>query len=99
MKLSNVRDNFYLADNDFVNNNEILTDKSKLRMQKSKADNTLKSYAADWNDFADWCELKKVSPLPCLPETIVNYINDLPLFLKIILPQAIAVPIQPKMVL
>ena len=77
MKLSNVRDNFYLADNDFVNNNEILTDKSKLRMQKSKADNTLKSYAADWNDFADWCELKKVSPLPCLPETIVNYINDL----------------------
>ena len=36
MKLSNVRDNFYLADNDFVNNNEILTDKSKLRMQNPR---------------------------------------------------------------
>lgn len=73
----NIREDFYLIDNDVINNNDILTAKSKRRMQKSKADNTIKSYSADWNDFADWCEVKKVSALPCLPETIVNYINDL----------------------
>lgn len=73
----NLREDFYLVDNDVINSNSILSAKSKMRMQKSKADNTIKSYSADWNDFADWCELKKVSALPCLPETIVNYINDL----------------------
>lgn len=73
----NIREDFYLLDNEVINSNDILTAKSKLRMQKSKADNTIKSYSADWNDFADWCEMKKVSALPCLPETIVNYINDL----------------------
>lgn len=73
----NVRDDFYLVDNEQINSNVILTAKSKLRMQKSKADNTIKSYSADWNDFADWCELKGVTAMPCLPETIVNYINDL----------------------
>lgn len=46
-------------------------------MNKSKADNTLKSYSADWNDFTYWCDIHKVNPLPCTPETIVNYINDL----------------------
>lgn len=73
----NIREDFYLVDNEAINSNEILTAKSKMRMQKSKADNTIKSYSADWNDFADWCTAKKVSALPCLPETIVNYINDL----------------------
>lgn len=73
----NLRDDFYLAENDVINSNDILSAKSKLRMQKSKADNTIKSYSSDWNDFAQWCEWKKVSALPCLPETIVNYINDL----------------------
>ncbi len=73
----NVRDDFFLCKNDNINKNIKLSAKSKRRMNKSKADNTLKSYSADWNDFTYWCDIHKVNPLPCTPETIVNYINDL----------------------
>ncbi len=73
----NVRDDFLLYNNKEINKNVLLSAKSKRRMQKSKSSNTLKSYAADWNDFTDWCEAGKISPLPCQPEDIVNYINDL----------------------
>lgn len=73
----NIREDFLLYDNKEINKNVLLSAKSKRRMQKSKSDNTLKSYAADWNDFTDWCEAANLSPLPCRPEDIVNYINDL----------------------
>lgn len=73
----NVRDDFLLYNNKEINKNVLLSAKSKRRMRKSKSDNTLKSYAADWNDFTDWCEANKLCPLPCKPEDIVNYINDL----------------------
>lgn len=73
----NVRDDFLLYNNDSINQNVLLSAKSKRRMKKSKSDNTLKSYAADWNDFTDWCEAHELAPLPCQPEDIVNYINDL----------------------
>lgn len=73
----NVRQDFLLYKNDSINQNVKLTAKSKRRMSKSKSSNTLKSYSADWNDFTDWCEAQKLAPLPCEPETIVNYISDL----------------------
>lgn len=73
----NVRDDFFLYKNDNINQNTRLSAKSKRRMTKAKADNTLKSYSADWNDFTFWCEEHGVEPLPCTSETIVNYINDL----------------------
>lgn len=73
----NIRKDFLLAHNDRIAGNRGLSAKSKRRMQKSKAENTLKSYASDWNDFADWCEYHGMTPLPATPETIVNYINDL----------------------
>lgn len=73
----NVRDDFLLYNNKEINKNVLLSAKSKRRMKKSKSDNTLKSYAADWNDFTDWCEAHELAPLPCKPEDIVNYINDL----------------------
>ena len=72
-----VRDDFLLAKNQQVEQNEKLSAKSKRRMQKSKSFNTIKSYASDWNDFADWCEHHQIASLPAEPETIVNYINDL----------------------
>ncbi len=71
------RKDFFLYENDNISNNAKLSTKSKRRMSKSKSDNTLKSYAADWKDFAYWCEVHQVSSLPCSSETIVNYINDL----------------------
>ena len=72
-----VKDNFMLIKNARIENNERLSLKAKRRLEKSKADNTLKAYACDWSDFSDWCEHHGVSDLPATPETIVNYINDL----------------------
>ena len=68
---------FVLRKNDFVENNDKLSEKSKRRMRKSKAENTLRAYEADWLDFYDWCAHRKFPALPAEPETIVNYINDL----------------------
>ncbi|TCL35928.1 site-specific recombinase XerD [Anaerospora hongkongensis] len=68
---------FFLRENEFIENNEKLTEKSKRRMKKSKADNTLRAYEADWLDFYDWCFHHGHQALPAEPETIVNYINDL----------------------
>ena len=68
---------FVLRENDFIKNNDKLSEKSKRRMKKSKAENTLRAYEADWLDFYDWCSHKSFCALPAEPETIVNYINDL----------------------
>lgn len=68
---------FVLRKNSFIENNKKLSQKSKNRMQKSKADNTLRAYEADWRDFYDWCSFRGLTALPAEPETIVNYINDL----------------------
>ncbi len=68
---------FVLRKNKFIENNEKLTIKSKKRLQKSKAANTLRAYEADWLDFHEWCTHSNLPVLPAEPETIVNYINDL----------------------
>ncbi|WP_094606343.1 Tyrosine recombinase XerC [Sporomusa silvacetica DSM 10669] len=73
---SNDKD-FVLRKNNFIQNNKKLSIKSKKRLQKSKSDNTLRAYEADWMDFYDWCTHHSLQALPAEPETIVNYINDL----------------------
>lgn len=72
-----LKKNFVLVKNAAVEENTKLSAKSKRRLQKTKAFNTIKSYACDWNDFSDWCAAHHLSDLPAEPETIVNYINDL----------------------
>ncbi len=73
----NTKDNFMLVKNQRIASNQRLSAKAKRRLEKAKADNTLKAYACDWNDFADWCQYHGERDLPTTPETIVNYINDL----------------------
>jgi site-specific recombinase XerD len=68
---------FFLKKNNFIQNNKKLSIKSKKRLQKSKADNTLRAYEADWLDFYEWCSFHNSQALPAESETIVNYINDL----------------------
>lgn len=68
---------FYLEENQRVTDNMGLSEKSKRRLQKTKAFNTLRAYDADWRDFIDWCAHHQAASLPAAPETIVNYINDL----------------------
>lgn len=75
--MSSDNKDFVLRKNEFIENNDKLTEKSKHRMQKSKAENTLNAYESDWLDFYDWCLNGNQKPLPAEPETIVNYINDL----------------------
>ena len=68
---------FVLRENNTIEQNAKLSEKSKRRLKKSKSDNTLKAYEADWNDFSAWCKYNALTDLPAEPETIVNYINDL----------------------
>lgn len=71
------KDNFMLVKNQRIESNRRLSEKAKRRLEKSKAENTLKAYSADWSDFSDWCSYHHEQDLPAAPETIVNYINDL----------------------
>jgi site-specific recombinase XerD len=75
--MSTKNKDFILRQNSFIESNPQLSEKSKKRLQKSKAENTLRAYEADWLDFFDWCSHHQCRPLPAKPETIVNYINDL----------------------
>jgi integrase len=45
-------------------------------IRASKAENTLRGYAADWHDFCTWCEGQGRCPLPAAAETIAAYIAD-----------------------
>ena len=69
--------NFFIGRTEIVAANSKLTDKARESLYVSKADNTIDAYRSDWNDFCAWCDYHKVESFPPLPETIVNYINDL----------------------
>ncbi len=71
------RDNFFIGRAEAIANNEKLTAKARQSIYIARADNTIKAYESDWNDFCDWCDYHHVSSFPAIPETIVNYINDL----------------------
>lgn len=72
-----MNDSFVLTNNENIEENDGLSLKSKRRLRNAKAANTIKAYNSDWRDFVDWCAYNKVEALPALPETIVNYVNDL----------------------
>ena len=44
--------------------------------RRSKAENTLRGYRADWREFCAWCESHAVRPLPAEPETVAAYIAE-----------------------
>lgn len=70
-------DNFYLLKNPEIVGNPRLSLKARRRLAKPKADNTLKAYNSDWNDFVAWCRRHDEPELPTTPETIVNYLSDM----------------------
>lgn len=71
------RDNFFIGRLEAIANNEKLSDKARQSIYIARADNTIRAYESDWNDFCEWCEYHHVSAYPAIPETIINYINDL----------------------
>ncbi len=42
----------------------------------AKANNTIRAYHADWQDFRRWCEAHRRSPLPATPETVALFLTD-----------------------
>ncbi len=42
----------------------------------AKADNTVRAYAADWNDFRQWCQGHGLPSLPAEPSTVALYLTD-----------------------
>jgi site-specific recombinase XerD len=43
----------------------------------AQAPNTIKSYASDWRDFAQWCRRARRRALPATTETVALYLADL----------------------
>ncbi len=70
-------ENFYLRDLSQNLETQGLSEKSLAALSETKSENTLNAYESDWNDFCDWCKYHKEIAFPAMPETIVNYINDL----------------------
>ena len=42
----------------------------------AKAANTVRAYAADWNDFRAWCEARQLAAISAAPETVALYLTD-----------------------
>ena len=40
------------------------------------AENTLRAYQSDFNIFNQWCQQNNTSPLPCLPEDLVRFVDS-----------------------
>ena len=51
-------------------------DQAKEFARRSKAENTLRGYRADWRDFCQWCDRNGQHPLPAVPETVAAYIAE-----------------------
>jgi hypothetical protein len=45
-------------------------------IRASKAENTLRGYKSDWQDFCSWCETRGLPPLPAAAEAVAAYIAD-----------------------
>ena len=51
-------------------------DQAREFARRSKAENTLRGYRADWRDFCSWCESHSQCPLPASAETVASYIAE-----------------------
>src|SRR5215471_17596608 len=49
-------------------------DQAREFARRSKAENTLRGYRADWRDFCGWCDSHAVCALPASPDTVASYI-------------------------
>src|SRR4051794_40298110 len=51
--------------------------------RQSKAENTLRGYRSDWNDFYNWCESRDLCPLPANADSVAGYIAECAQRLKV----------------
>ena len=58
-------------------NIENTSERAKRYISNSKANNTIKSYKSDWQDFVAYCKREKVAFLSADADTVINYIADM----------------------
>lgn len=46
---------------------------------QAKAANTLRAYTSDWCQFEDWCDTRRLEPLPARPEAVATWLAALAL--------------------
>jgi site-specific recombinase XerD len=51
-------------------------DQAREFARRSKAENTLRGYRADWRDFCAWCEAHGLQALPAGPDIVAAYIAE-----------------------
>jgi len=61
---------------EMVIHHQTLDDQAKSFFDNSKADNTKKSYQADWTDFEEWCRQNHHQSMPADVQTVVRYLTD-----------------------
>src|SRR5690242_7947902 len=53
-----------------------ITEQVRQYVRASKAENTLRGYRSDWNDFCTWSEAHGFPALPAVPERVAAYIAE-----------------------
>ncbi len=61
----------------------LLMEEARNYARKGKADSTLRIYRRDWKQFAVWCSVHGLSPLPAAAETVALYLTDQARHLKV----------------
>jgi site-specific recombinase XerD len=51
-------------------------DQAREFARRSKSENTLRAYGADWRNFCQWCNAHGLGPLPAAPESVASYIAE-----------------------
>ena len=63
--------------NDIITDIKALQEETLLNLQSSKANNTVRAYKSDFNDFAKFCVRNGFRPLPSEPKTVSLYLTNL----------------------
>src|SRR5689334_20014499 len=45
-------------------------------VRRARSENTLRTYAAQWQQFATWCSQSMMSPMPADPELVARYLAE-----------------------
>ena len=63
--------------NDLVDNIKAIKEETLLNLKSSKADNTIRAYKSDFNDFGLFCAKNGFRSLPTEPKIISLYLTHL----------------------
>lgn len=64
------------SQHEISNHHQLLDQQAKEFFDKSKADNTKKSYQSDWEDFEEWCQRNGFRSMPADIQTVIRYLTD-----------------------